>query len=221
MIPLPAWVRSSQDHGQQSWTSMDPRSTFAAIGNTFSHDTKPNFCSSSTLAFVEALGTMRPFCTVEHVVVWTNGEWYMKIPFGVDEAVATREVSERTDVVEFGADMCITTGEHRGKRLLATRAAGQRAGDVYDRLEELDGSTKKALIIALQRIHDAGWHHHNLHAANTVILDGKVSIIDFGRAQRTSESECTDNCHDYDVSTSINISPSSSTPGTADDEIMN
>ena len=76
--------------------------------------------------------------------VWTNGEWYLKIPSGMDEVIATREASLAVaGVVQFAGVLKITTGEHRGKILLATRAAGEPAGHAGDFLDDCLSAEQK------------------------------------------------------------------------------
>ncbi|KAJ7505242.1 hypothetical protein B0H11DRAFT_1977674 [Mycena galericulata] len=164
-------------------------------------------CTRSTPNFCKAPAEIDPFRAVQSGKVWSNGDWYIKIPSGVNEMSATREVSSVSGVVEFGAEMTVTTGEHKGKKLLATRTAGEREGCAQDRLEDLKASTKAELISALRGIHAAGWHHHDVHPANIVILDGKASIIDFGRA--VPASQCTNaRCSDAEALVILCISPS-------------
>lgn len=82
---------------------------------------------------------MSSFRTVKNGMVWTNDEWYLKIVTDLDEIAATREVSEKAKVLEFGGELRVTTGEHTGKTFIATRAAGERIdGYFLDEIEDED-----------------------------------------------------------------------------------
>ncbi|KAJ7132242.1 hypothetical protein C8R44DRAFT_46314 [Mycena epipterygia] len=170
---------------------------------------------SSTPAFRRALGKMSSFHTVQNGMVWTNDEWYLKIVTDLDEITATREVSEKAKVLEFGGELRVTTGEHTGKTLMATRTAGERIdADCLSEIEDSD--VRCAIVTAIKAIHAAGWHHHDLQPRNVVVRDGQVTIIDFGSAQRASVclEECC--CPDRDAIGLLTISPSSSTETVVD-----
>ncbi|KAJ7736757.1 hypothetical protein DFH07DRAFT_97730 [Mycena maculata] len=164
--------------------------------------------TESSAAFRKTLGKTFKFKTVEPGRVWTDGNWYLKVPAEADEVTATKAVSE-TGPVDLAAEMLVTIGPHKGKVLIATRAAGEPAGST---LQDLDVHQKTLILAQLQQIHKAGWHHHDLHPANIVWQDGQPSIIDFGCAQQASECiEMRRGCLDDDAVAAMSISPSSST----------
>ncbi|KAJ7193959.1 hypothetical protein GGX14DRAFT_405122 [Mycena pura] len=168
-------------------------------------------CIRSSKDFLLHARKSQDFRTVKMGRVWTNGEWYLKIPSGVDEVIATREVSlQVAGVVQFVGELTITTGEHRVKILLATRAAGEPAGYAGDFLEEtLSVEQRDNVRLAILAMHEAGWHHHDIHPANVLLSgDTDITIVDFGRAQRASE--CSDCCMDRDILVELSISPSPS-----------
>ncbi|KAF7365390.1 hypothetical protein MVEN_00411400 [Mycena venus] len=178
-------------------------------------------CIGAPKEFLEGIRMSPDFEAVKPGCLWTNGQWYIKIPSGTEEVLATREASLRAGrgVVQFAGELVITTGEHRGKILLATCAVGEAAGHVGDLLEEnLNVAQKANVISTILAMHEAGWHHHDINPANVIVSgDGDdIRIIDFGQAQRASE--CLDSCKDADVMASLSISPSPST-GTAVDEL--
>ncbi|KAJ7226062.1 hypothetical protein GGX14DRAFT_642638 [Mycena pura] len=168
-------------------------------------------CIRSPKDFLLHARKSQDFRTVKLGRVWTNGEWYLKIPSGVDEVIATREASFSAShgVVQFAGELTITTGEHRGKILLATRAAGEPAGHAGDFLVDcLSAEQKYNVRLAILAMHKAGWHHHDIHPANVVLSgDTDITIVDFGRAQRASE--CFGCCMDEDILLEVSISPSS------------
>jgi hypothetical protein len=81
---------------------------------------------------------MKTFRTIKSGHVWGNGSWYLKIPHGLDEIKALEELSGEARIPEFGALLRVTTGEHAGKLLVATRAVGEQAGQANDRLGDLN-----------------------------------------------------------------------------------
>ncbi|KAF9030827.1 hypothetical protein BDZ89DRAFT_1132168 [Hymenopellis radicata] len=174
-------------------------------------------CLRASQEFLDASRSMKRFECIKDGEIWRNPEWFIKIPSGVNEIAATREVSSKTDVIDVGAELLVTTGEHKGKLLLATRAGGDPVGgsalDPFDEIDEID---KNDLLTKIRAIHAAGWHHHDLHPGNVVVSASKITIVDYGEAQRASECLLSEYCcADEDVITSLTtISPSSST-GTA------
>ncbi|KAJ7109964.1 hypothetical protein C8R44DRAFT_883979 [Mycena epipterygia] len=96
--------------------------------------------SSSTPAFHRALGEKSSFQSIKSGRVWTNNEWFIKVVTDDNEITATREVSGKRNIVDFGGVLRVTTGEHAGKTLLATRAAGERLEDGEDisDIEDMD-----------------------------------------------------------------------------------
>ncbi|KAJ7869660.1 hypothetical protein B0H13DRAFT_1052100 [Mycena leptocephala] len=138
--------------------------------------------------FLTALPTMKPFRTVKSGHVWGNGSWYLKIPYELDEIKALEELSGEARIPEFGALLQVTTGDHAGKLLVATRAVGEQAGSANDRLWDLDVDMQRDILACLKSIHAAGWHHHDVHPGNVVVSeDGKVTLVDLGRAQLASK----------------------------------
>ncbi|KAJ7782790.1 hypothetical protein B0H16DRAFT_1494390 [Mycena metata] len=175
-------------------------------------------CIGARKEFLEDIRKSPVFQTTIPGYLWTNNSWYIKIPSGIDEVIATRETSLRAScgVVQFAGELVITTGEHRGKVLLVTCAAGEVAGNSGDLIEEtLSVAQKSNLFTAILAIHEAGWHHHDIHPANIILSGDDIVIVDFGRAKRASE--CFEFCQDTDVMASLAISPSSSM-GTAMEE---
>ncbi|KAJ7116396.1 hypothetical protein C8R44DRAFT_739121 [Mycena epipterygia] len=174
---------------------------------------------TSTPEFLQSIEEKHTFKTVEAVKLWTDGQWFVKIPTGHQEIVATHDISQNTTVVEFGADMVVSTGAHKGKVLLATRAAGEPAGPSEGSLHDLDAETKDGVKNALMSIHEAGWHHHDIHPANIVVRDGKTTVIDYGEAMLGVDCRTVNaSCPDADAIAAMSISPSSSTEIAHDSE---
>ncbi|KAJ6581632.1 hypothetical protein B0H19DRAFT_514964 [Mycena capillaripes] len=145
-----------------------------------------------TPKFISDFGEKLSFQSLQRGSVWGNGEWIVKIPASTEETLATRELSVVAGSVEFGAELVVTTGPHKGTLLLATRAAGERAGHLQAPVGDLE---VHSVVGTLQRVHELGWHHHDIHPANIVVNQDNVTVIDYGRATRATQCQapCPDN----------------------------